>query len=43
MKTKNRPLYLKLLVPMLVLILVEISLLAGSVFGGGLIRYMEKG
>lgn len=42
MKTKNRPLYLKLLVPMLVLILVEISLLAGSVFGGGLIRYMEN-
>ena len=42
MKTKNRPLYLKLLVPMLVLILVEISLLAGSVFGDGLIRYMEN-
>ena len=42
MKTKNRPLYLKLLVPMLVLILVEILLLAGFVFGGGLIRYMEN-
>ena len=42
MKRKNRPLYLKLLVPMLVLILVEIALLAGSVFGGGLIGYMEN-
>lgn len=41
MKKKNRPLHLKLLIPMLALILVEISLLAGSVFGGGLIRYME--
>ena len=34
--------YLKLLVPMLILILVEIALLAGSVFGGGLISYMEN-
>lgn len=41
MKKRSRPLYLKLLVPMLVLILVETALLAGSVFGGGLIRYME--
>ena len=42
MKKRNRPLYLKLLVPMLTLILVEIALLAGSVFGGGLISYMEN-
>lgn len=42
MKKRNRPLYLKLLVPMLILILVEIALLAGSVFGGGLISYMEN-
>lgn len=42
MKTKNRPLYRKLLFPMLVLILVEIALLAGSVFGGGLIEHMEN-
>ena len=41
MKTRNRPLYLKLLVPMLILILVETALLTGSVFGGGLIGYME--
>lgn len=42
MKKRNRPLYLKLLVPMLILILVEIALLSGSVFGGGLISYMEN-
>lgn len=42
MKRKNRPLALKLLIPMLVLIVVEITLLVGSVFGGNLIGYMEN-
>lgn len=42
MKKKSKPLYFKLLVPMIILILVEIALLMNSIFGGGLIGYMEN-
>lgn len=42
MEKKSRPLCLKLLVPIIALILVEIALLMNSIFGGGLIEYMEN-
>ena len=41
MRVKNRPFFVKLLVPMLVLAILEVALLVQSVFGGGLISYME--
>lgn len=41
MRVKNRSFFVKLLVPMLVLAILEVALLAQSVFGGGLISYME--